>query len=119
MSLNRMISRDELIIGPLSLKDDRDSENYSAMVQMLRDCRRKPTNLTAEIKSLSRTRRINYITMGNYTRFPIAVLKWTNWVKSKRDSTIYGRSVPFLELTLKERINSRGLMNVLIYERVI
>ena len=99
--LDGLICRDELIIGPLSLEDDRDNRKFSSMVQEIQSVRGEWKNLRKKINSLSAKRKIDTTTMGNYTRFPIAVLKWSGWVHSERRSDIYGKSIPFLILSDK------------------
>src|SRR5690606_37626758 len=42
---------------------------------------------------------ITTITMGNYTRVPIALLVWTGWVQKENRSNIYQPQTPFLVLT--------------------
>lgn len=98
-SLDGLLCRDEIIIGPLCLDDDRDSHKFSRMVEEIKSVRGKWVRLEKKLKILSDRRNIAIKTMGNYTRFPIAVLKWTGWASSERRSDIYGRSIPFLILT--------------------
>ncbi|WP_287366524.1 hypothetical protein, partial [Thauera sp.] len=73
------ITRDEMIVGPLSIRDDRDSAAISAMIARLKRCRTEPSRMKAEIAALSKARKISHVTMGNYTRFPIAAVQWAGW----------------------------------------
>lgn len=96
--LNGKINRDEMIVGPLCLENDRDSSLFMKMVDALRNIRGNNAKLNKAIADLERKRNITRITMGNYTRFPIAVLQWTGWATRSSES-IYGRSSPFFYLS--------------------
>jgi hypothetical protein len=79
------ITRDEMIVGPLSLSDDRSSDAIGAMHEMLRACRKKKNGIVDAIADVQTRRGISPVTMGNYTRFPIAAMQWAGWaVKSSR-----------------------------------
>lgn len=77
------VTRDEMIVGPLSVKDDRDTAAIAEMVERLRRCRSERGRMEREIEALSKARGILRVTMRNYTRFPIAAVQWAGWcVKS-------------------------------------
>ena len=97
--LSGLICRDELIIGPLCLQDDRNRSKFSSMLKEIQKIRGKWSRLQKKLKNLSEENEISNTTMENYTRFPIAVLKWAGWAKNERRSDIYGKSIPFLVLT--------------------
>lgn len=79
------ITRDEMIVGPLSISDDRDTAAVATMIAKLRRCRTEPGRIDKEIGALSAERGITHVTMGNYTRFPIAAVQWAGWAtKSSR-----------------------------------
>jgi len=92
--LKGKINRDEMIAGPLWSENDRDSSLFFKMIDTLRDLRGNSTKLNGAIASLEEKRNITRVTMGNYTRFPIAVLQWTGWA-TRNSESIYGRSSPF------------------------
>lgn len=96
--MDGLLCRDELIVGPQSLEDDRDAKAFSEMMKNLQGIRGKRERLEQAIENLSAARRITPNTMGNYTRFPIAALEWTGRAKKER-SGIYGGSTVFLRLT--------------------
>ena len=98
-ALDNKISRDEMILGPLSLEDDRNVNKFNNMVETLKNIRGNMGLLTESLNRLSRERKISRTTMGNYTRFPNGVLNWSGWVKRERNKNIYGRSIPFYILT--------------------
>lgn len=84
-ALGGCITRDEMIVGPLSLTDDRNPAAINAMLARLRRCRSERGCIDREIEDLSDRRGISHVTMGNYTRFPIAAVQWAGWaVKSSR-----------------------------------
>jgi hypothetical protein len=82
------ITRDEMIVGPLSLYDDRNSDEVLAMHDMLRNCRKKKYGIVDAIAEVSTRRGISPVTMGNYTRFPIAALQWAGWATKTSRSTL-------------------------------
>ena len=84
-ALGGNITRDEMIVGPLSISDDRDKAAFEEMLELLRRCRARKNGIAQAIKELSAKRGISHVTMGNYTRFPIAAVQWAGWaVKSSR-----------------------------------
>lgn len=82
--LGGVINRDEMIIGPLSL--NYSEENYLKMVQTLLQIRKSDDNkqaLMKELELLSQKLEIQINTLRNYTRFPIAALRYSKWVEDK------------------------------------
>lgn len=98
-ALDGLICRDEIILGPLSIANDRDSSNVSRMVDMIRGLRGDWRRLEKALKTAAKQRGIAINTMHNYTRFPLAVLEWTGWTQKVRRNDIYGRAIVFHELT--------------------
>ncbi len=97
--LDGLLCRDEMIVGPMCLEDDRDKRKFQAMISELRLLRRGYKHLKEKIEEVSADRGISSRTMENYTRFPLAVMKWTGWTAEERRKDVYGRSIPFLVLT--------------------
>jgi len=97
--LGGLLCRDEMILGPLCLEDDRDSQKVTYMIEQIQSLRGNWPKLQGSLASLSASRQISQTTMENYTRFPLAVMKWTGWATSERQRDIYGKPVVFLELT--------------------
>ncbi len=97
--LDGLLYRDEMMVGPLCLEDDTDPALFDAMITGLKSLRQSWTSLQAKVSAISVERRIQINTMGNYTRFPIAVLKWTGWAKTQRRTDYYNRPTSFLALT--------------------
>lgn len=87
-SLN-FITRNEMIVGPMSVLNDTDSTIFNEMLNKLLLCRKEPEKLTEWIDSISDERNISLITMGNYTRFPMAALPWSKWgIKNRKIGTL-------------------------------
>lgn len=97
--LDGLLHRDEMIVGPLSLANDRDDANFGEMIAELKSIRGDWNYLVAKMNSVSQQRKIALNTMGNYTRFPIAVMKWTKWAEPQRTRDYYGIPNIFLVLT--------------------
>jgi len=100
-ALDNRICRDEIIIGPLSLEDDRDEILFTNMIEEIKHIRGKIFSLINKLNDVSEKRNISINTMRNYTRFPIGVLKWMDWVTDIRQRDVYNRSMIFLLLTEK------------------
>jgi hypothetical protein len=101
-ALDGKISRDEIIAGPMSLGNDRSEKGFQAMVALLQTARRTKGMLATELGSISKTRAITPTTMGNYTRFPLAVLNWTGWAQKER-TRLFNAPVEYRVLTEKGR----------------
>jgi hypothetical protein len=103
-ALDGLLSRDEMIIGPLSLEDDTSTSKFNAMITELKSVRNGGSDsLSAKLEAASRARSISTNTMRNYTRFPIAVMKWSDWAQSQRREDYYDQSTSFLVLTNEGR----------------
>lgn len=96
--MDGLLCRDELIVGPQSLQDDREPKAFDQMIKTLKGIRGDRERLRKAIATVGGTREIAEETMGNYTRFPIAALEWTGWTRKER-VRIYGNSAVFLTLT--------------------
>jgi len=97
--LGGLICRDEIIIGPLCLEDDRNVDLFNKMIAGIKSIRGNSKALDKQLSTISSTRKIALTTMGNYTRFPLAVLKWCRGVDVERRKDIYKKSLVFLKLT--------------------
>lgn len=97
--LDGLLTRDEMIVGPLSLHDDREATEWEAMIELIRKTRGSADRLAAEIGRVSNERAISLVTMRNYTRFPLGAVFEVNWADRTIIDSIYGRGVPFMKLT--------------------
>lgn len=99
--LDGYISRDEMIYGPLFLRDDTNENELNKVCEELLSFRGKKGKLQKELdyKYKERTketrRSFSKTTAGNYTRFPIAAIQWVNWFTKSKNAfylTDYGLS---------------------------
>lgn len=97
--LGGFMCRDEMIIGPLSLENDRDKDEFGRMINDLKSIRGSFSKLAEEVNKLSLSLKITSNTMGNYTRFPLGVLKWTGWAEDVNLSGVYEKTFTFYRLT--------------------
>lgn len=98
-ALGGLICRDEIIVGPLCLEDDTDEAKFDSMIHLLNSLRGDWRRLKSCRDNVAQERGISTTTMENYTRFPLAVLKWLRWTDSQRNKDVYGRPTAFLALT--------------------
>lgn len=100
--LSGVICRDEMILTVLACPSDQDPTYIDSAVERIYDLRaRGHAALKQAISDLMEANRIgSKDTLQNYTRFPIATLKWMDWAQSKNLRTVYrGKSVTCLVLT--------------------
>lgn len=82
--LGGRISRDEMIVGPLMIQNDRDTAEWQAMITTVQRCRASKAAMDEEIARIGTARNIRRVTMENYTRFVIGATQWAGWFhKSK------------------------------------
>ena len=87
--LNGRITRDEIILGPMDIGDDRQTStinNMNGRLLRLRD------NRAAAIQALmdkAKQLKIQINTLHNYTRFPLGVIRWAGWTKPERDTGLF------------------------------
>lgn len=82
---NNMISRDEIIYGVLACENDTSNNVLEKTISRIISNRKKGKQSTNdEIQNLKKRQNIKSDeTLPNYTRFPIAVMKWTGWAETK------------------------------------
>lgn len=83
-NLDNFISRDEMILGPLSINDDKDENEIQEMYEYIYKLRSKILSIDKELQIKSKNLKISINTFKNYTRFPIAILKWSGWTQNKK-----------------------------------
>ena len=97
-ALDGFMSRDEIILGPMTIRDDRDPGIFAKMIADIRRYR-KSRDLRTPLNNLLRARAIAKQTSENYTRFPLAVLKWSRWAVTCEQKIYAGRPQRFYRLT--------------------
>ena len=75
------LSRDEMIVGPLSVRSDRSSDAVSRMVDLIGALRENPKAITKALEDLSSKLGIEVNTLRNYTRWPIAIMRDIGWTQ--------------------------------------
>ena len=102
--LDGRLSRDEMILTVLACKNDKVAGYEKSAAKRVRNLRaQSPEALKKAIDSLKVSAQINSDdVLPNYTRFPIAALKWTEWAEKKSIKDYYGgKALPFWEITNK------------------
>ncbi len=74
------LSRDEMIIGPLSAPSDRGEANRDAVANKVKAARATPATMAAAVAKLAAARSTQVNTLQNYTRWPIALLRDSGWM---------------------------------------
>lgn len=91
--LGGKISMDEMIIGPLSIPGDSSKKSVRECAAKLEKLRSVSRGANNEALRLAEAAGTQYNTFKNYTRFPIAILKWSGWVTPEgskaKDGTRY------------------------------
>jgi len=101
---NYGLSRDEMIVGPLSATSDRsvaDMETLAERVMALRD---EPAAVKNALEKLRDERGIQINTLKNYTRWPLAIMRDLRWTKKDREA--YRRGNRTFEI---HRLTSLGM----------
>lgn len=85
------LSRDEMIVGPLSATSDRSMDAATRLATTIQGLRARARDLDDSLNDLAAQRRTQVNTLHNYTRWPIAVLRDCGWVEKsaqvRRDRT--------------------------------
>lgn len=93
-----VLYKHELCLGPMSLGSD-DETSYQQMLASLRALRGSRRRLDAAMDRMAADLGISTVTMDNYTRIPIALMKNCHWIEGVTDNTIYGEPLHCLRLT--------------------
>lgn len=88
-ALDGRIGRNEIILGPMDILDDRDRAQVQAMIHSLRAFRDDPGALNRALEARAGELHIQVNTLHNYTRFPLGILRWAGWTRVKRDSGVF------------------------------
>ena len=82
---NDGLTRDEMIIGPLSASSDRTTDDFYRMTARVAAVRDDRTALNNALADLSEDLDIQINTMRNYTRWPLAVMQTLGWTRKERE----------------------------------
>lgn len=98
IDLGGVMYRHELCLGPMSV-NDLDEAAYQNMLGNIRRIRGDYERLEEAFQSLADGLGMEPDSVGNCTRFPIALMKSCRWVKEVRDRSLYGKSLRCLQIT--------------------
>lgn len=93
------LSRDEMIIGPLSAASDRGDDKLEAVVELIHSARASKLSTEKYMAAVSQSRAIKINTLYNYTRWPIAILRDSGWVTQGKASFKDGRKYRTFQLS--------------------
>ena len=103
LSCNHGLSRDEMIVGPLSVASDRNRADLDALSESINALRGEPGAIPQAIEELSVQRGVQVNTLRNYTRWPIAIMRDLGWTTKDREP--YRQSTRTFEI---HRLTPRG-----------
>lgn len=103
------LSRDEMIIGPLSAASDRGQKNLDAVVDLVKSARASAAKTEEFVESVSSARGIQVNTLQNYTRWPIALLRDLGWAERGAAKFANGRKYSSLHLTDRGWVQAKRL----------
>lgn len=95
------LSRDEMIIGPLSAASDRGKRNLDTVVATIEAARESAAASGEAVQAVSDARKIQVNTLQNYTRWPIALLRDLGWATRGPARFRNGRKYGTFHLTEK------------------
>lgn len=101
-SLDNKIHRDEIIIGPMNLKNSLDKHEFNSKINKIKELRKtaKISSLNQTIQKISDENNMKTTSVRNLTRFVISALVYVGWF-DKKNLYIYKKKSPFLVLTKK------------------
>ncbi len=106
------LSRDEMIVGPLSVGSDQESGTVERMQTLIHELRHSPEAINNGLERVGAERRIQINTLKNYTRWPIATMRDCGWTEKVRlRFRTGGRSFEVHQLTDSGREISEWITN--------
>ena len=93
------LSRDEMIIGPLSAVSDRTTKDFDAIVSRVAELRGSSAAANKALAILGKKLGIQVNTLKNYTRWPLGVMQDLGWTSKHREKVGGGRTVQIHRLT--------------------
>ena len=85
LACNNGLSRDEMIVGPLSASSDRSKADIADIAAKIMELREEPAAIKDALNELKKARGIQINTLRNYTRWPLAVLRDLGWTERDRE----------------------------------
>lgn len=84
LACDNALSRDEMIVGPLSAGSDLSDNAVSNMATFVKLLREGPTDIQVALEKVADGRGVIINTLRNYTRWPIAVMRDLGWTEKAR-----------------------------------
>ena len=110
MSELGFIHRDEIIYAVLSLENDRDKDVFERTVDMIKYSR-KTNSKNTQIDSLVEKNKISRNTLQNYTRFPLATLRYLGLADKEWINGVYGEGKELFYVATEKAINLARELN--------
>ena len=112
LACNDGLSRDEMIVGPLSATSDRSDADIVALSEKIMTLRETPEAAKKALEILKDQRGIQINTLRNYTRWPLAVMRDLRWtVKEREDYRRTGKTFEIHRLTPLGKERAQSLEN--------
>lgn len=86
LACNDGLSRDEMIVGPLSATSDRHYSDMTALSEKIMALREEPRAIDEALEELKDQLRIQINTLKNYTRWPLAVMRDLGWTEKDKEA---------------------------------
>lgn len=108
---NGILSRDEMIVGPLNAQSDVTAGAAQRLGAEISRLRTDQEQIPLRLSSLAKERGTQVNTLHNYTRWPLAVLRYCGWISEATAVFENGRNYRTWELTpggaaIAERLES-------------
>ena len=84
LACENAISRDEMIVGPLSAQSDRSDNAVAEMAAFIHKLRAEPEAIKTALTQVATQERVQVNTLKNYTRWPIAVMRDLGWTRKEK-----------------------------------
>ncbi len=85
LACNDGLSRDEMIVGPLSATSDRTRADIDAQSETILSLREEPAATRKALENLKNELGIQINTLKNYTRWPLAIMRDLHWTQKDRE----------------------------------
>ena len=85
LACNGGLSRDEMIVGPLSAASDRTNKDMTQLVSRIDALREHPKAMLSALMQLSRECGVQINTLRNYTRWPLGVMRDLGWTEKRQE----------------------------------
>ena len=110
LACDHYLSRDEIIVGPLSATTDRKTEDITKIASQITALRSDPSAIKTALHSLSVDQNVQINTLKNYTRWPLAIMRTLDWTEIKDEVFCQGSpAVPVYRLTSHGREKAKEL----------